>query len=85
MACAGPAQKTPHLSATVSIDADAPKLQVFESHQDLKAGTGQFRTYRVDTVEDEPVTPTAPLTPSKAPYLEVFEGKSKGLYLSLTC
>ena len=63
----GSPQAPLQLSVTVSIDADAPTLHVFESHQIAAQGTGEFRTFRVDTVEDEPLSPMAPPSPGQPP------------------
>ena len=42
---------------------DAPILHVFESHHATELGTGEFRMYRLDPIENEPMTPSGPATP----------------------
>lgn len=57
----------PQHSVTVSIDADAPILHIFESHRD--DSLAELRLLRIDTVEEEPLTPSAPPTPGDFRFL----------------
>lgn len=60
---AGTPTSKPLHSASVSLIMDAPVLHIFESHYTSQSGRGEFRMFRLDLVENEPLTPSGPSTP----------------------